>query len=355
MWLVGLTGAGKSYLAKLFMNFFGDFPVSSGRFTTWSSTPNYIQRQGYFFKDALFLVDDFKPEVIQPYQVVRILQTYADSTARGRFKSDSTTNIAGPFAACWCTGEDVPEHNASALARSVVVKVPQRSKDIEPVPVCCRVQELLWAHAGLYSLADRQGEDEGLCRESIGPPAEFVRRCCRAAERQSNYSEPCSSGCRFRVDGRVPERCLAEWQEQSGRFIEVDLVAIRGELMGEAKEQQASEVFVATLAELIRYQQVCIEGHPQLHAEGKEVIGRWLPRRFVISTKLAMAAVNECLRRQGRSLLRVSEQALLKQLREDDRLWQEEGNREVETTRRVRIEGRQVRSFAIEEQVLLVR
>src|SRR5262249_55821152 len=53
LWLVGLTGAGKSFLAKLALNFFGDFPVSSGRFATCSSTPNYLQRQGYFFKDAL--------------------------------------------------------------------------------------------------------------------------------------------------------------------------------------------------------------------------------------------------------------------------------------------------------------
>ena len=52
LWLTGLTGSGKSFLAKLFMNFFGHYPVSSGHFATWASTANYIQRQGYFFKDA---------------------------------------------------------------------------------------------------------------------------------------------------------------------------------------------------------------------------------------------------------------------------------------------------------------
>src|SRR5262249_33083277 len=129
--------AGKSFVAKLFMNFFGDFPVSSGRFTTWSATPNYIQRQGYFFKDALYLVDDYKPEVVQPYQVVRVLQTYADGTARGRLKSDATANVLRPIRGLLvCTGEDVPEHNASATARSVIVQVPQQAKNVEAGTRC---------------------------------------------------------------------------------------------------------------------------------------------------------------------------------------------------------------------------
>src|SRR5262249_15743136 len=59
LWLVGLTGSGKSFSAKLFANFFGDFPLESAAFTTWGATGNFIQRQGYFFKDALYLVDDY--------------------------------------------------------------------------------------------------------------------------------------------------------------------------------------------------------------------------------------------------------------------------------------------------------
>jgi hypothetical protein len=47
LWLTGLTSTGKSFVAKLFANFFGDFPVSAeGRTATWASTANYIQRQG---------------------------------------------------------------------------------------------------------------------------------------------------------------------------------------------------------------------------------------------------------------------------------------------------------------------
>ena len=39
IWLLGLTGSGKTFLASLLMNFFGDYPLdASGRIATWNST-----------------------------------------------------------------------------------------------------------------------------------------------------------------------------------------------------------------------------------------------------------------------------------------------------------------------------
>src|SRR5205807_2459041 len=46
LWLTGLTGSGKSFLAKLFANFFGHVPLSSGRFATWASTISVPVPQG---------------------------------------------------------------------------------------------------------------------------------------------------------------------------------------------------------------------------------------------------------------------------------------------------------------------
>src|SRR5262249_39745360 len=132
LWLVGLTGSGKSFAAKLFANFFGDFPLESASFTTWGATGNFIQRQGYFFKDALYLVDDYKPELVKNQQeVVKVLQAYADNTARGRLRADATANVLRPIRGLMvCTGEDVPDQHASAVARSVIVKVPQQAKNL---------------------------------------------------------------------------------------------------------------------------------------------------------------------------------------------------------------------------------
>jgi hypothetical protein len=255
---VGRTGAGKSFLAKLFSNFFGDFPVSSAPFTTWSATPNYVQRQGYFFKDALYLVDDYKPEVVQPYQVVRVLQTYADNTARGRLKADATANVLRPIRGLLvCTGEDVPEHNASAVARSVIVRVGQREKNVA---------------AGTRCLAE--------CENYSGVTADFVRwllaedRCAAFAVRfgdlqQRYYGDVAGQqndirvatnlallGAAFELFAEYLGGVWEGWQEAAKKFVEEDLVTIRDAMLGEAKEQQASEVFLRTLAELVRFSHV---------------------------------------------------------------------------------------------------
>jgi hypothetical protein len=368
LWLVGRTGAGKSFLAKLFSNFFGDFPVSSAPFTTWSATPNYVQRQGYFFKDALYLVDDYKPEVVQPYQVVRVLQTYADNTARGRLRADATANVLRPIRGLLvCTGEDVPEHNASAVARSVIVRIGQRGKNVG---------------AGTRCLAE--------CEHYAGVTADFIcwllagDRCAAFARRfaelqQRYYGDVAGQQNDIRVAtnlallGAAFEQ-IAEylgdvwdgWQEAAKTFIEADLVAIRDGMLGEAKEQQASEVFLRTLGDLVRLSHVRVLGLPgQDDAEHKPLVGRVVGASPVVGgqdylaicTALALAEVNACLRKQGRAELKVTERALLQQLREDGKLLGEDGKplaADSEATRRLRLDGaRQVWAFTVSRRELL--
>src|SRR3954453_2999428 len=50
---------------------------------------------------------------------------------RGRLRSDASANVLRPIRGLLvCTGEDVPEHNASAVARSIIVRVPQQAKNV---------------------------------------------------------------------------------------------------------------------------------------------------------------------------------------------------------------------------------
>ena len=100
----GPTGDGKSFVAKLTQNFFGDFPLNreGSHFANWSSTSNFLQKQGYFFRDALFLIDDYKPELIrQQAEIVRILQAYADgSRGAARRRHDDQRQPRDPR--IWC-------------------------------------------------------------------------------------------------------------------------------------------------------------------------------------------------------------------------------------------------------------
>jgi hypothetical protein len=131
LWLVGITGTGKTFAASLFRRFFGQFPENEGS-VSWISTPNYIERQGFYFENALYLVDDFKAGVSRHDQVVRILQAYADGSSRGRLRADASTNksrhIRGQLV---CTGEDVPEHTSSAISRSFIESFVSGRQDTE--------------------------------------------------------------------------------------------------------------------------------------------------------------------------------------------------------------------------------
>ncbi|MBM4072795.1 MAG: hypothetical protein FJ271_28290 [Planctomycetes bacterium] len=372
LWLVGRTGAGKSFVAKLFSNFFGNFPVSSAQFTTWSATPNYVQRQGYFFKDALYLVDDYKPEVVQAYQVVRVLQTYADGSARGRLKSDATANVLRPIRGLLvCTGEDVPEHNASAVARSVIIKVPQQAKNVAAGTRClneCQNYAAVmadfigWLITGnrMAAFAARFVELQQRYYSDVAGQQNDIRIATNLAQ----------LGAAFELFAEYLADAWDGWQEAGRQFVEEDLITVRDNMLGEAKEQQGSEVFLRTLAELIRFNHVRVEGLTvQRDAEHKPLIGR-VPGarpgvvlagpdldRLEICTSLALAQVNACLRQQGRPDLKITESALLQQLREDGRLLDQKGEplpAGAELTRRVRLDNkRQMRAFVINRRELL--
>jgi hypothetical protein len=361
LWLVGLTGSGKSFAAKFFSNFFGNFPLESNAFTTWSATGNFIQRSGYFFKDCLYLVDDYKPELVKyPQEVVRVLQAYADNTARGRLRSDATANVLRPIRGLLvCTGEDIPEHHASAVARSVIVKVPQQAKNLVAGNRCKSEYQ---NYSGVMADFIRWLLAENRCDGFAQRFSQLQERYYNDVAGQQNDIRVATNlallGAAFEKFAEYLGDVWDGWQAAVTKFLEEDLVAIRDSMLGEAKEQQASEVFLRTLAELIRFNHVRIEGLPgQRDAEHKPLVGRVVGTRpapgvtvtagpnqdrMEICTSLTMAQVNACLRQQGRQELRITESALLRQLQEDGKLLDQNGERlavGAELTRRVRLDG----------------
>jgi hypothetical protein len=374
LWLTGLTGNGKSYAAKLFANFFGDFPVGGvNRVATWTATPNYVQRQGSFFKDALYLVDDYKPENTLAYQVTRVLQNYADGTGRGRLRADATTNVTRPIRGLLVsTGEDIPEHSASVVARCIVVPVPQRKKDLERGKRCvaeCHNYGGVTADFVRWLLAEKR---IAVFSERLN---QWQERYYTMVVGQQNDSRIASNFALLAAAFEQFAAYLGEvwpgWEKEVRRFTEEDLVGLMRDMLIEVKEQQASEVFMSTLAELIRHGQVRLEGYGAQGAENKPIIGRVPPCRhpvglelgrpsgevWEISTTLARGAVNESLRKQGRSPLQVTDKALREQLRQDGWLLGPEGQvlgtDGAELGQRARIGGKQVRCLVVSRRRLL--
>ena len=64
IWLHGLTGSGKSELAAIALAFFGEFTARSFP-ANWSDSINDSEAKAHQAKDAVFVVDDFKPSVSQ--------------------------------------------------------------------------------------------------------------------------------------------------------------------------------------------------------------------------------------------------------------------------------------------------
>src|SRR5262249_36561928 len=73
-----------------------------------------------------------------------------------------------------------------------------------------------------------------------------------------------------------------DWREATGEVVGEGVVAVRDGMLGEAKQQQASEVFLRTLAELIRFNHVHIEGlGAPRESENRPLVGRVVGARAV--------------------------------------------------------------------------
>ncbi|CAA9280865.1 MAG: hypothetical protein AVDCRST_MAG93-3186, partial [uncultured Chloroflexia bacterium] len=127
--LYGITGSHKTALTCAAMALWGRFAPAQPT-DTWTSTPNSIQKLGWYLKDTPFLLDDYKAAHVKPAQVTFLLQNYGDGMARGRLDANAEARTAFPIRATLISsGEDQPEGEASALARILSVPLARGQVD----------------------------------------------------------------------------------------------------------------------------------------------------------------------------------------------------------------------------------
>lgn len=140
--LQGSSGGGKTFLGILAMNFFGDF---DDRFVSWSSTANAIESEGWFFRDSLYFVDDYKARVAELHAVTRILQNHADGHGRARLRSNARISepryIRGLLLS---TGEDFVSDVESITGRTILLRV-EPEKNLQAGSRC-------WQNRSVYSM-----------------------------------------------------------------------------------------------------------------------------------------------------------------------------------------------------------
>jgi hypothetical protein len=138
LWLWGGTGSFKSTIAALVLSHFGDFEETSlpGSF---ESTANAQERLLFLLKDALAVVDDFRPPVSRgdasemDRKAQRFLRTVGNRQGRGRMTADTSLRRSyPPRGVALATGESLPEGPAfaSAAARSLSMNLSRGDVDM---------------------------------------------------------------------------------------------------------------------------------------------------------------------------------------------------------------------------------
>lgn len=155
LWLQGLTGSRKSAIAAIALAFFGNFTARSFP-GNWSDTVLDCEIKSHQAKDAIFVVDDFKPSVSQNEanklhaMAERIVRNTGNQSGRGYRSSDRRANAA-PYnrSMMIVTGEDLPR-GQSLLGRLLILELSRTDVDND---VLTRLQRAATAGslAGLMS------------------------------------------------------------------------------------------------------------------------------------------------------------------------------------------------------------
>src|SRR5205823_4468651 len=127
--LIGRTGLGKSEWAALAQQHFGADMHRLNLPGNWSSTANALEGLAFLAKDALLVLDDFKPggskgEIDAWHaKADRVLRAQGNSSARQRCWADGSVRVdRPPRGLILVTGEDAPR-GESLRARNLILLV----------------------------------------------------------------------------------------------------------------------------------------------------------------------------------------------------------------------------------------
>ncbi len=132
--LHGASGAGKSTHAGVVQCFFGDFSDSLAA-VSFSSTPLSIELEASLFRGAVMVVGDVKAGTIAEggaAKVLGLVQRAGDRAERRRLDNSGKPLQTQRSRATWLfEGEDVPVSEGSALARLLILPIPESPRQPE--------------------------------------------------------------------------------------------------------------------------------------------------------------------------------------------------------------------------------
>jgi hypothetical protein len=322
--LRGSSGCGKTTVAREGQSFFGAGFARAQALETWLSTPNAIQRAGFLFRDALFVVDDFKLGNLRDRDgAMSILQAYADGVSRQRLTRDGrrSPNCYPIRGALLMTGEDSPSDMTSVAARITMVEVAG-SPNIEHGNRCLqRAHEYCGLMGRYVSWLAHEMENLEIERRLQGYQNIFAGRLLDTPNRPRLVSNLAMNALGFelflsflRSIGVInDEKQFHLWEEYEG--IVIKLFEANAASVG---EQRGTEIFLATLRDRLATGECVLGTHPGSRPEhGGRVVGFEGEGEYVqLVMSEAYAAVQEHLGRHGRSI-GIGNKTLIRDLRNE--------------------------------------
>jgi len=137
IFIEGSTGCQKSSLTAIYQAHYGPDFTYNHLPGSWESTDNSLELQAFAAKDAVFVVDDFKPKGTKwdieelHKKADRLLRGQANQQGRGRMTADATLRSSyHPRGLIISSGEDVPK-GQSLNARMVILPLQKGDVDLD--------------------------------------------------------------------------------------------------------------------------------------------------------------------------------------------------------------------------------
>jgi len=136
-WARGQSGALKTAMCTLIQQHFGAGMDAKHLPGSWESTANRLEVDSHAIANAVFVVDDYRPDLSafesrrRTQTVDRLIRGSANQSFRGRLRPDASRRPdKTPRAQILCSAEDLPPGTASLKARAMISQVPRGTVDL---------------------------------------------------------------------------------------------------------------------------------------------------------------------------------------------------------------------------------
>lgn len=328
LYIDGTSGVGKSELANFAQMFHGDFPEAFSIDTTLRSADHYAM----IFKDALFVLDDFKKGLNLEKRLVSIIQKGYDRSERGRLNADMRQgDVMSNRSLMMFTGEAIPTSEASVIARLVYVPVdtkiklnPKTTANYEMVKKHSEnfsgitakfIQFMLQNYPKKEVVFDKFSDINSVFREGLGINVQNGPRITNNLS--ANYLT-----FELFMEYLLLENFIS--REQHDAYLEKHrghILHLRTIMIGKCSQEQASNVFIGILREMVISGACKIEGLSSVDSRA-DVVGYVDKDNYGTIYLFPSAAYRVVIKtlRESNTELHHTREAIGKQLHEDGML-----------------------------------